>query len=465
MFFQSPGFLLLLLPVALACVALAPRGTARTVVLVTLSYLFYSGAEPLFVGLLLFSSVVDFFVARRIAAAEFLARRRAWLGISITVNLLTLGVFKYGATMVAATSSPEQIAASASLTYLRDLVLPAGISFYTFQSMSYSIDVYRRVVEPTRDFAGFLAYVAYLPQLIAGPIERFSSLYPQLQSMVLGQAQRLWSAGFDRLSIGIAQKLLLADSCGRIVDRIAAVDGQLDLIMSWLFAIAFGLQIYYDFAGYTNMAIGISLLFGIRLSENFLSPYRALSIQDFWRRWHITLSHWFRDYVYIPLGGSANGLTRTSANLFLTMALCGLWHGAGWNYVAWGIGHGLALAGQRIWRTAGLFAMPALLSGLITYVTVHFLWVVFRLDDPFKVVQMWQGMLGLHGVERPPLLWDVAFVGALAVATFVVPNCAQRWPGSAPGWFGVLESGVLWLLAAAAILSSPQLHQFIYFQF
>lgn len=465
MLFQTPGFLFIFLPVFLAAVALVPKGTPRTVVIVAFSYLFYSGSEPAFALLLLTSTVVDYFAALNIDAAQSKARRKGWLILSVCTNLSLLGFFKYGGMLypgVGAIGSLLGMPAPDPLFFER-FVLPAGISFYTFQSMSYTIDVYRRELKPEQSFIGFMGYVAYLPQLIAGPIERFAHLYPQLQAAAWGKAQRAWSAGLDRMSLGIIQKLLFADACGRIVDRMLQQDGYYSLVDGWAVAIGFGLQIYYDFAAYTHMAIGISLLLGIRLAENFLSPYKAQTIQQFWQRWHITLSSWFRDYLYIPLGGSRKGYLRTAFNVSVTFLLCGLWHGANWNFVAWGAMHGAMLSGyhliKRRWPEA---LLPSWLAVALTFALVSYAWVLFRVDDPDTLVAVWTSMSGgaaWLGFVLPSM--DLLFLAGLTVATLSIPNAAQRWPGRS-GW---IESALLWGLALFAVLSIPEVQQFIYFQF
>lgn len=465
MYFQSAGFLFLFLPVTLLITSMAPKGILRTLSLVLLSYLFYSGAEPFFALILLFSSVTDFYVAIAIASTERKRLKKLYLAISLSINLALLAFFKYGAMIgrgVSNLGDGWSTLLPNSLIF-ETFVLPPGISFYTFQSLSYSIDVYRGQVEPTRNLWGFLAYIAYLPQLIAGPIERFHNLYPQLQKWFDKQERPQWSAGLDRIAVGVVQKLLIADSCGRLVDVLVGWHGTHSLISGWMTALAFGMQIYYDFAGYTNMAIGVSMCFGIRLSENFLSPYKARNIQDFWRRWHVTLSFWFRDYLYIPLGGSRGSRLRTVFNLLLTFALCGLWHGAGVNFVVWGCGHGVLLAGFHILRrTFPNFRLSTPLSVGLTFLMVNFLWIVFRVSDPGTVLNLWKGMLGMSRLGAGDVLpWDMTFIGAVTVATWLLPNCAQRWPGRS----GAVESLAIWATAVFVVVTSPQIHQFIYFQF
>jgi len=282
MLFHSAGFLLVFLPLFLLLAHFMPAGKSKAWLLLVFSYLFYSGAEPAFIFLLLFSSLTDYFVALRLSASTMKNRRIAWLLVSICVNLGFLGFFKYGG----------WISATLGLGYadfFQGYVLPPGISFYTFQSMAYTIDVYRGKTRPETSMLSFCNYIAYLPQLIAGPIERFNHLAPQLDRFRAGTSKPQWTAGIDRILLGIFQKLVLADGCGNIVDRLVQVNAT-DFFSAWAIGTGFGLQIYFDFAAYTHMAIGISLLLGVRLNENFLAPYQAPSIQEFWRRWHVTLS-------------------------------------------------------------------------------------------------------------------------------------------------------------------------------
>ena len=281
--------------------------------------------------------------------------------------------------------------------------------------------------------------------------------------MAVNPILRSCSAGLDRIALGIVQKIFVADACGRIVDQLVLRRAFHTAMDAWTIAVAFGMQIYYDFAAYTHMAIGIALLMGVRLSENFDSPYQATSIQEFWRRWHMTLSNWFRDYVYIPLGGSRLGTTRTALNVIITFLLCGLWHGAGWNFVAWGGLHALfflVLFGFRL--TLPALRLPSLLAGALTFACVHFAWVPFRLDDSWAVVSIWKSMSGLGiGGDRTIGWLDLGFVVLVTLGAWLLPNSAQRWPGHS-GWF---ESTFLYLLAISAILSTPEIRQFIYFQF
>lgn len=331
MYFQSAGFLFIFLPLFLTLTIFAPAGKLRLLLLLVFSYLFYSGGEPFFILLLIISTLADFTIALQLDTKSKKYIRGLWLSASVLINLGLLGYFKYGALMFPY-FRPLGVMLHMPMPdpdFYKTFILPAGISFYTFQTMSYTIDVYRGQTKPTKDLLAFACYVAYLPQLVAGPIERFHALAPQIQALANKRLHPNWNKGLNRLSLGIIQKLFIADSCGRIVDTLMQYRGLHSFVSSWTIAISFGLQIYYDFAAYTSMAIGISLLLGIRLSENFKSPYRSSNIREFWRRWHITLSNWLRDYLYIPLGGSRKGTRRTVLNIMLTFLFCGLWHGAG----------------------------------------------------------------------------------------------------------------------------------------
>lgn len=465
MLFHSVGFLFIFLPIFIFSIVLLPKGKIRSFTLLIFSYLFYSGAEPFFILILILSSFTDYTAALCISKSKRHATRKLWLLLSIFVNIGILCLYKYGQWILTGiTPLVENLGMHLPSTeFFKNYILPAGISFYTFQSMSYSIDVYRRQIQPEKSLLGFCNYVAYLPQLIAGPIERFGHLYPQIASFNKGETVLHWTTGLDRVALGLIQKLLIADSCGLIVDRLVTAGGPQHFFTSWAIAIGFGMQIYFDFAAYTHIAIGISLMLGIRLQENFLSPYKANNIQDFWRRWHITLSMWFRDYVYIPLGGSRKGTLHTYFNILVTFLLVGVWHGAGWNFMTWGAGHGILLIVYRLkqkllpnWklhRTAAL---------IITFIAVHFLWIMFRVPDLTQAVNIWQGMLGMQGFW-PNLvsISDLAFLATVSVGTLTLPNAAERWPGYS-GW---KESFAISALALFAILNTPEISKFIYFQF
>ena len=466
MLFQSAGFLFIFLPVFLAAMAICPKGRIKSLVLLVFSYLFYSGAEPLFCLILILSSTVDYTCGLVIGRARTKSHKMLYLLGSLVTNLGVLGFYKYGAMLLPTISPLCKIIGLPvpSELFFKGFVLPAGISFYTFQSMSYTIDVYRNKIQPEKDILTFFNYVAFLPQLIAGPIERFENLSPQIKSFVSNQSPRHWTAGLDRIALGIVQKLFIADSCGYVVDHLAQAGTANSFASSWGLAIGFGMQIYYDFAAYTHIAIGISLICGVRLSENFLSPYQAVNIQDFWRRWHVTLSNWFRDYLYIPLGGSKKNHSRTIINVFITFSLCGLWHGAGLNFVLWGILHGLLLGGFLIYKSFFKSSqLSRLIAVIITFLFISAAWIPFRIADPALIMTLWSNMIGLNGAGSGNLLpvIDLTIIGIITILTMILPNASKRWPGSS-GWF---ESCAIMGCAIFAIFNTPEIAKFIYFQF
>ena len=320
----------------------------RNLLIVGASYLFYGWWNVKFLALLFFSSVLDFAVGRGLARLTSPGSRRLLLAASITVNLGILGFFKYYNFFV---DSMRTLLARLDVPFhpgTLDVILPVGISFYTFQSMSYAIDVYRRHFQPTRNFVNFLAYVSFFPQLVAGPIQRAADLLPQFErTRVITRA--MVEEGIWLLLWGLFKKVVVADNFAPLTD---VTFGQEHFSAGIVMAggLAFAFQIYCDFSGYSDIARGLARLLGFDIIWNFNLPYAATSPRDFWRRWHISLSNWLRDYLYISLGGNRRGAGRTQVNLILTMLLGGLWHGAAWNFVLWGLWHGLGLAGQRAWN-------------------------------------------------------------------------------------------------------------------
>lgn len=386
MLFNSIDFLIFL-PVVLAVYyVLSTR--AQNVWLLVASYTFYGWWDWRFLGLILLSTVVDFWVGQKIAVSRDAKIKRRLLVVSILTNLGILGVFKYyGFFVQSLVSLLEAIGVQAHVTTLQ-IVLPVGISFYTFQTMSYSFDIYRGRIGPTKNFLNFALFVAYFPQLVAGPIERAHRLLPKLEA-----ARKIaWldiAVGFELILLGFFKKVAVADTLGPLVDsRFAdpSMSSGLDLLLTtYLFAF----QIYADFSGYADIARGTSRFFGVDLMRNFNQPYLSQSITEFWRRWHISLSTWLRDYLYIPLGGNRKGARRTYANLMTTMLLGGLWHGANWTFVVWGGLHGLYLAchklllrGKRV--SNGNFRVGSVMVFIRILVTFHLVcltWIFFRADD------------------------------------------------------------------------------------
>lgn len=449
MVFSSHLFLFYFLPLALAgyyLSLLAGRvlrgatgwGTSWLThgTLTLLSYLFYGWANPLFVVLMFSSTVIDYicglFISRQwnwtkpIAAlapdGSRTTGQRVALAISICSNLSLLGFFKYFNFGLDSYNSVVTALGADDLAWhtLLRITLPLGISFYTFQSMSYSIDVYRGDARAIRHFIDFSCYVAMFPQLVAGPIIRFQEVDDQLRHR--RHTVEKFSRGVALFAMGLTKKVMLANPCGKVAD-VCFDAGSVVAVDAWVGAVAYAMQIYYDFSGYTDMAIGLGLMMGFMFPKNFDSPYLSQSITEFWRRWHISLSTWLRDYLYIPLGGNRAGLLGESGNVMFTMLIGGLWHGASWNFVAWGGLHGLFLLAERLGRralpTGGLWRGAGMkqIGIAVTFVCVCFAWVFFRAEDLATAVELCSAMLGANGLKAG--FWD-AFTYHTALRTLTV---------------------------------------------
>jgi alginate O-acetyltransferase complex protein AlgI len=371
--FSSPRFFAFL-AVTLVLLALRLQVTRKKHLLAVLSSFFYAAWDWRYLFLLLGISVIDYVAAAKIAATESRSVRRGWLAGSVVSNLALLAYFKYTNFFIGSWNG--MLGSIAQLPHA-DILLPAGISFYTFKSMSYTIDVYRREITPCRSHLDYVTFVTFFPELIAGPIVRASVLLPQMDRDIGPRAARL-RAGGSLFLVGLAKKLVIADRLSLLVDPVFAAPERFDGPSVWLAVIAYTLQIYADFSGYSDMAIGTAKMIGYDLPENFAMPYASTNITEFWRRWHITLSSWLRDYLYIPLGGNRHGPVRTYVNLMLTMLLGGLWHGASWNFVLWGALHGVALACHRWVRSRGAPRLPTAVALPLTLLFVMLCWVPFR---------------------------------------------------------------------------------------
>jgi alginate O-acetyltransferase complex protein AlgI len=461
MLFNSHVFLFLFLPTFLLGWRLTTSRDRRLWWLIGCSLVFYGWFSPPLVALLLASVQVDYVAGQRMAATTRANSRRAWLAFSLLFNLGALGWFKYAA--MAGATADFWMGRSTELTeVMQSVVLPIGISFYTFQTLSYSIDVYRRRIEPAASLAEFAAYVTFFPQLVAGPIVRFDDLRAPLQRLDEPVSADVRLDGWGLVVLGLARKVLVADPLGRMVDPLWARAPQLGGVEAWLAVFGFGLQLYNDFAAYTDIARGLGQVLGVPLPVNFDSPWRATSVSDFWRRWHISLSTWFRDYVYIPLGGGRRGTLQVSMNLMVTMALCGAWHGARWTFVAWGIYHGLLLVIHRVWVRSSPVRLPEPLPWLLTLVTVMAGWVFFRSPDWVTVGHMVRALVfrpGLAG-EIPLDATTLGWILLALLAAVVGPNSNQLVVPRRP--VSVL---LLLILAWVAVLRLGSGEPFAYFQF
>ncbi len=471
MVFSSHIFLYYFLPCSLLLYYLTPtRG--RNIILTGISYLFYGWSNPLFTLLMLFSTIVDYYCGGIIGRAKKTEsrKRKAALTVSICSNLGLLGFFKYTGFGLETYNSLLQLLGIHGLdpAPVLQFLLPLGISFYTFQSMSYSIDVYRREAEHITSFFDFACFVSMFPQLVAGPIIRFREVSSQLTAR--SHTLVKFARGVAFFSIGMAKKVLLANSCGKIADLTFSA-GQLHIVDAWYGVIAYAFQIYFDFSGYSDMAIGLGLMFGFVFARNFDSPYHSASITEFWRRWHISLSTWLKGYLYIPLGGNRKGAGRTACNLAVVMLLGGLWHGASWNFVIWGAIHGLLLGSERIMGKKPVYhALPKAVRIGCTFVLVLIAWVFFRAENFSQALAYLGSMFAISEVPDSALLlagtlYAPYYLLAMFCAAVVVWAAPQSWDWTRT--MGPVKIGLVCvcLLMSMAVLAVQSYNPFIYFNF
>ena len=394
MVFSSETFLFLFLPLFLAVYYLTPM-RFRSVTILIGSYTFYGWWRIDFLGLLFLTTVWTYIFGRRVGAARSQKEAKVWLVIGLAGCLGVLGVFKYLNFFLDSFAALVGTDAEGLGVFWR-LTLPIGVSFYVFHCVSYLVDVYRKDAEANAKFFDFAAFIALFPQLVAGPILRFKDLQHQFASRV--HSMDLFIDGTTLFMIGLAKKVLLADTIAPLAD-LAFTTPDPSLALAWLGSIAYMMQIYFDFSGYSDMAIGLGMMMGFHFLPNFNMPYISRSITEFWRRWHISLSVWLRDYLYIPLGGNRKGPARTYINLMLVMLLGGIWHGANWTFVIWGVWHGGWLAIERATGRAKATDLGALVSTLLI---VLLGWVVFRAADVNEAMGVYAGMIGMNGWVTPP---------------------------------------------------------------
>ena len=476
MLFNSLTFFVFFAVVFLLYLALPHRGQNR--LLLAASYLFYGAWDWRFLFLLMFSSTMDFLFAQAIGKSPSPRARKGWAAASVSLNLGILGFFKYFNFFADSFAALlEALGFHASMPMLR-IVLPVGISFYSFQSMSYTLDVYRGVLAPTRRWSDFALYVAFFPQLVAGPIERATNLLPQVQHPRTVSDYGI-SHGAYLVLWGLFQKVFVADNICRMADA-AFHHPPAEALSVLLGVYAFALQIYCDFSGYSNIARGVAMMLGFRLMLNFRNPYFATNPSDFWKRWHISLSTWLRDYLYIPLGGNRGGPARTRRNLMLTMLLGGLWHGAAWTYVAWGLYHGLLLVGHRLLEAIlppieGLRRLFSCRLGRALRIAMFFhliclSWLLFRADTLAQAGAMLHTLL-TGWTRMPP---EPALLPQLiALAFYGLPLFAMEiWQHRSGDPLVALKAprvvrALLYLALFYAIVIFGESHaqSFIYFQF
>jgi len=472
MIFPSQIFLFYFLPLLLALYYVTPK-KYRNHVLLAFSYFFYLWGSGPFLFALVAATAVDFFLALKIEGNEAKARSY-WLALSIAINIALLGYFKYSNFFVGEVNA---LFSSPGAPYIKwtKVILPIGISFFTFQKITYLVDVYRGEKKALHSFVDYALYVALFPQLIAGPIVRFHEISDQLRTRT--ETFNGFYEGTLRFSWGLMKKVVLANRCGSIADAVFALNtGVMDTKMAWIGVTAYGLQIYLDFSAYSDMAIGLGHMFGFTLPENFRRPYSAISITDFWRRWHITLSHFFRDYLYIPLGGNRLSPTRTYINLMIVFTLCGLWHGANWTFIIWGGFHGTLLIIERL---SGLRATDAedfiILRRAVTLFLVMVGWVFFRSADMGRAVSMLKVMFVPVHHQIPFTLYEAMnyrnlFFMLIASVVFFLPRdfsgLSLVTKHKVPLIDSLRVAGVIvMVLYSVALIISGSYNPFIYFQF
>lgn len=426
MVFSSIVFLFYFLPLFLAAFLLS--GFSKYALLL-FSLVFYAWGEPVFLPLILLMIALNFWLGRAIERGHGSGRARFWVTAGIVVNLLPLAIFKYGLFLVHMLLgvagpiiarllhvAPDQLIANS-------IPLPLGISFYTFHSLSYLIDVYRKDVRAERSIRDLAVYISMFPQLIAGPIIRYKTIAGELHKPIVSSDR--FATGIRYFVIGLSQKVLIANTVAASADAIFALPpDQLSTPLAWLGIVCYTLQIYFDFGGYSNMAIGLGLMIGFTFPINFNYPYISLSITEFWRRWHISLSSWFRDYLYVPLGGNRISPWRTYLNLWIVFLLCGLWHGAAWNFVVWGAAHGALLVLERAGFGGVLERLHPVFRHAYVILAVMATWVLFRADS-FGAAVHYLGAMAGFGAGSPAVPPLHRFLGAdvmLALAAGIVAS-------------------------------------------
>ena len=462
MLFSTPIFLFAFLPLFLAVYFLTPK-SGRSVVILLGSCIFYGWWKLtylfLILGMALFSFVMTWFAQR--ARAK---RKAAWTCIGVIGNVATLGYFKYTFFVTSNLSMGAEFLGLGALPTWQ-ILLPIGISFLTFQNISYILDVTRGDAPEADNLIDYLAFMTLFPQLIAGPILRYKDIADQFRARI--QTLATFNEGLQRFITGLAMKLIIADSVAPLADRMFALDAP-SMSEAWLGALSYTIQLFFDFAGYSAMAVGLGLMMGFRFIENFNQPYLSLSITEFWQRWHISLSTWLRDYVYVPLGGNRAGVFKTYRNLVLTMLIGGFWHGANWTFLFWGAWHGGLMALERacgIKEKQSL--LPALIAWPLTMILVMIGWVVFRAPSIADALSFYAGMIGRNGVAQSPETWvltqtsELLFL-ALGLA-LILPR--PKFPKLALPHLASNVASCILLTISFIMMQARSDSPFLYFQF
>lgn len=464
MVFSDSVFLFMFLPLTLAVYYAVPFAFKNTVLFLT-GLLFYAWGEPVYVLIMLLSTAIDYCAGRLMDRFDSNKNiRKATLLVSVVMNLSLLGIFKYGSFFI---GSVNGIFGSA----IPDpgLPLPIGISFFTFQSMSYTIDLYRRNIKVQKNFIDFAAFVTMFPQIVAGPIVRYEDVSAQLACRRIDL--RSMSDGITRFVCGMCKKVLIANSIGALWTDVKAQDyASMPAATAWLGIAAFTLQIYFDFSGYSDMAIGLGKMLGFDFPENFRYPYNSKSIAEFWRRWHITLGDWFKSYVYFPLGGSRGSTAATIRNTLIVWLLTGLWHGASWNFILWGLYYGVLIILEKFVFRRLLERTPSALRHILTMLAVVFGWVIFEITSPASELEFVKAMLGFGGSFANSFTlnalhnYAVTFIAAIAISTGIPLKICKKLPEKRADTLSLVGEAA-GMTACIACLVNSGYNPFLYFNF
>ena len=468
MVFSSVLFLFYFLPVVLAIYFISPKKYRNFILLVS-SLFFYSWGEPKYIWIMIFSTVLDYTCGRFVhyyREGGNLNKSKLWLGVSMFGNLGLLGFFKYSNFLISNVNN-----VIGSNIPLLNIVLPIGISFYTFQTMSYTIDVYRGDTKVQNNIISFGAYVTLFPQLIAGPIVRYQTVAEEMDNRV--ESYDLFSEGIKRFILGLGKKVLLANNIGMVWESISKMSN-IPMLTAWIGILAFSFQIYFDFSGYSDMAIGLGKIFGFNFLENFDYPYMSKSITEFWRRWHISLGTWFKEYVYISLGGNREGRFNHIRNILIVWALTGIWHGASWNFVLWGLYFGIILIMEKLFLINILKKMPSFVGRIYSIFLILISWVIFAFDslgDGLKYIKSLFGVGSIKLLDNTSvyllytniLLLLIVSIGSTDIPKKIWNNVNNKLKNK--GW--VMENIflILVLLLSIGYLVDQSYNPFLYFRF
>lgn len=471
MVFSSIPFLFFFLPLCLILYYAVPFSLKNGILLI-FSLIFYAWGEPVYILLMLFATLVDYtngLLMERFGNTK--AKRTFFLCCSVIVNLSVLAFFKYADFLIVNINGLF----GTDITPL-GLGLPVGISFFTFQTMSYIIDLYRREVETEHNYFTYLTYVSMFPQLVAGPIVRFSDIHAELHKRTLNRSEI--EAGLLRFMQGLFKKVLIANQVGALWEELRIIEAsQISVTMAWIGAACFTLQLYFDFSAYSDMAIGMGWMLGFHFNENFNYPLSSVSVTDFWRRWHISLSTWFRDYVYIPLGGNRKGVAKQLRNMAIVWFLTGLWHGAAWNFVLWGVYYGVLLALEKFVWGKGLAKLPKLMQHLYAILIVVFGFVIFTFDDMGALQTYLTSMFGVAGnpLFGTEVFWYLGNYGVILLIACILAFPVYPWlkqkltslgktATTAISVISMLSFIALFMLATAYLVNDTY-NPFLYFRF